>query len=193
MTTEVTLRIEKSTYKEFMGFIRHYKKVEVVSEECQAMKRQRRKRGRPKHSQPVVKAFIYDGIDSSARLMMLCRGLMALGWIDQDTDIQLFIDLFSGGEIRRRIIWTGDMNILSELFRRLVNERKLIKLPANHSLWVMVNGHFWEKESKHEFGTDRLRNTHFPQKQDQTIAYMVNILDPKCSLEEICRMMESQR
>ena len=117
--------------------------------------------------------------------MMFCRGLMALGWIDQNTNIQTFIDLFSGG--------TGDTNILAELFRRLVNERGLVKLPAKMGLWVMVNGHFWEKERLNEFGIARLRKTHCPLKHDQTIAYLVKILDPDCSVDDICKLMESQR
>lgn len=176
-----------------MGFIRLNKQVEVVSEENLNKKRQHKK-GRPKRSDlPLVKAFKYDTIDGNARLMMLCRGLMALGWIDQDTDIQLFIDLFSGGEIRRRVTWTGETNTLAELFRRLVKERGLVSLPAKQSLWVMVNGHFWEKENRREFGTGRLRMTHCPLNHSQTIDYLVKILDPKCSLEEICKLIESQR
>jgi hypothetical protein len=82
---------------------------------------------------------------------------------------------------------------LTELFRRLVKERGLVALPEKHSLWVMVNGHFWEKEQKQEFGTDRLRNTHIPYRQSQTIAYLVDMLDPKYALEDLKMMMESQR
>lgn len=190
MQKEVTLRVEESIYKQFMGFIRLNKKVEVVSTPLPTVKLSGR---RVRSHLPVVKAFIYDFDEGGARLLMFCRGLMALGWIDQNTNIQTFIDLFSGGEIRQRIIWTGDTNILAELFRRLVNERGLVKLPAKMGLWVMVNGHFWEKERLNEFGIARLRKTHCPLKHDQTIAYLVKILDPDCSVDDICKLMESQR
>ena len=191
MTREVTLRIEESSYEQFMGFIRLYQQVEVVSEGETA---QRGRGGRPRRAgKPVVKAFSYHGRDKAARLLMLCKGLKALGWIDQKTDCQAFIDLFSGGAFRQHIIWTGQANVLAELFRRLVKERGLVTLPMKHSLWVMVNGHFWEKEKNQEFGTDRLRNTHIPYKQGQTIAYLVDLLDPNNSLDDIRMMIESQR
>ena len=151
--------------------------------------------GRPKRAGTVIsKAFIYEGAkDHSARLMMLCEGMRALGWIHSDTDVQVFIDIFSGGEIRQRSIWTGDANTLATLFKRLVNERGLVSLPEKHSLWVMVSGHFWDKERGKTFETDKLRNTHVPKENDQTIAYLVNILDTEYSMDEIREMIASQR
>ena len=91
MQKEVTLRVEESIYKQFMGFIRLNKKVEVVSTPLPTVKHSGR---RMRSHLPVVKAFIYDFDEGGARLLMFCRGLMALGWIDQNTNIQTFIDLF---------------------------------------------------------------------------------------------------
>jgi len=154
---------------------------------------QRNVGGRPKRAGTLIaKAFVYGG--EGVRLGMLCQALKALGWIDAETDVQLFIDMFSGGEAaRRRVIWTGGVNTLAELFRRLVNERGLVTLPQGLSLWVMVNGRFWENERRQEFGNDRLRNTHPPKGNDQTIAYLVNILDTKLTLDDVRMMLESQR
>jgi len=151
--------------------------------------------GRPKRAGTVIsKAFIYEGAkEHSARLMMLCEGMRALGWIHSDTNVQLFIDMFSGGEIRQRIIWTGDANTLAALFKRLVNERGLVTLPDKHSLWVMVSGHFWDKNRGQEFESTKLRNTHAPKENDQTIAYLVSILDPEVSMDKVREMMENQR
>lgn len=191
MKKEVTLRLEESTFDRFMSFIRLYPGVEIVGEtQCKRSGRG----GRPKRaSKPVVKAFCYNGQDEAVRLMTLFKGLTALGWISRDTDCQQFIDLFGGGDYRGRIVWTGPANVLAELFRRLVNERQLVELPEKHSLWVMVNGHFWHKEKNEVFGTERLRNTHIPFKQSQVIAYLVDMLDPKNTLDDIRKMMESQR
>ena len=151
--------------------------------------------GRPKKSGTrISKAFIYNNkVDGSVRLRMLCQGLMALGWLTAETDMQVFVDLFSGGETRQRLIWKGDANALAALFKRLVNERELVTLPDKHSLWVMVCGHFWDKKRGQEFEPDKLRNTHAPKENDQTIAYLVNILDPKMSMEEIMEMIQNQR
>ena len=191
MRKEVTLRMEESRFDQFMGFIRLYSEVEIISEgQC----RRTGRGGRPKRaSKPVTKAFCYRYQDKAVRLMNLYKGLVALGWISSDTDCQQFIDLFGGGDFRGRIVWTGPANVLAELFRRLVNERQLVGLPEKHSLWVMVNGHFWHKEKNEVFGTERLRNTHIPFKQSQTIAYLVDLLDPENALDDIRKTMESQR
>ena len=105
----------------------------------------------------------------------------------------MFVDLFSGGETRQRLIWTGDANTLAALFKRLVNERGLVTLPDKHSLWVMVSGHFWDKKRGQEFESDRLRNTHAPKENDQTIAYLISILDPEVSMDEVREMIQNQR
>ena len=194
MQREVTLRVEESIYEQFMGSISLFRQVEVVSTTLQQTQGPRGRGGRPKTAgKPVVKAFSYQANDMAARLMMLCKALKALGWIDGETDCQAFIDLFSGGEFRRHIVWTGQANVLAELFRRLVKERGLVALPEKHSLWVTVIGHFWDKEKNQEFGTDRLRNTHLPYNQGQTIAYLVDMLDQKYTLDDIRMMIESQR
>ena len=57
MQKEVTLRVEESIYKQFMGFIRLNKKVEVVSTPLPTVKHSGR---RVRSHLPVVKAFIYD-------------------------------------------------------------------------------------------------------------------------------------
>lgn len=196
MEREVTLRVEESIYEQFIGSISLYKQVKVVSASSASTgsATSRGRGGRPKQAgKPVVKAFDYQAENKAARLMWFCKALKALGWIDGGTDCQMFIDLFSGGDFRHHVIWTGQANILAELFRRMVKERGLVRLPEKRSLWVMVNGHFWDKEKNKEFGTDRLRNTHLPYNQGQTIAYLVDMLDTKYTLDDIRKMIESQR
>ena len=186
-TTEITIRVDSSVYEQFVGSLRLYKQVAIVGEKI------RRKNtcsgGRPKLAgTPITKSFVYQG--DKVRLVMLCQGLKALGWIDDSTDVQTFVDMFSGGEVRQRIIWRGSAYTLAELFRRLVNERHLVSLPDKHTLWVMVNAHFWYKQRRQEFGCDRLRKSHASKCQDPTISCMVSLLDPGCSLDEIRQMME---
>lgn len=192
MKKEVILRVEDSSYNQFMGIIHQYEQVEVVSEKEYRSKAERR--GRPKLSDlPVKKTFVYDQEESSVRLMMLCKGLKALGWLDQDTDLQTFIDLFSGKEINKRIIWKSSAGTLAELFRRLVNEHRLVTLPAQQSLWVTVNAHFWEKKSGQRFGCDKLRKSNITHCQDQTIGFLVCILDPDYEIEELRNLLKLRR
>lgn len=144
--------------------------------------------GRPKRTGTKIRAaFSYEG--ELVRVGMFYQGLLALGWIDENTDQQLFLELFSGEEVRQRVIWKGDANTLAELFRRLVNERGLVTLPEKHTLWVMVSGHFWDKKRGQEFETDKLRKAHAPKESEQTLADLVNILDTELSLKEVREMM----
>lgn len=148
--------------------------------------------GRPKQAGKKIRAaFSYEG--ELVRVGMLYQGLCALGWIDGQTDKQLFLELFSGGEVSQRIIWKGDANTLAELFRRLVKERQLVTLPEKHTLWVMVSGHFWNQKRGEEFEPDKLRMTHAPKENDKTLAYLVNILDTELTLDEVREMLQSQR
>lgn len=148
--------------------------------------------GRPKKTGTKIRAaFIYEG--ELVRVGMLYQGLCALGWIDRQTDKQLFIELFSGGEVNQRIIWKGDANTLAELFKRLVNERQLVELPEKHTLWVMVSGHFWNQKRGVEFEADQLRKAHAPKENDRTLAYLVNVLDTEVTLDEVREMMQERR
>ena len=148
--------------------------------------------GRPKKTGTKIRAaFNYEG--ELVRVGMLFQGLLALEWIDEKTDRQLFLELFSGGEVSQRIIWTGDANTLAELFKRLVKERQLVALPEKHTLWVMVSGHFWNQKRGVEFEADQLRKAHAPKENDRTLAYLVNVLDTEVTLDEVREMMQERR
>ena len=146
-------------------------------------------RGRKSHAgEKVTKAFKYNVHDmrlANKRLTMLYNALLALGWIREDTQQQTFIDLFSGGDCSHRIVWMDDVNTLADLFRRLVSVEKLVEVQSPYGLWQMVDGHFWEKEGNKPFGNERLRKTHSPQEKSRHIDYLVNILNPKVSEQQL--------
>ena len=150
-------------------------------------------RGRKSHAgEKVTKAFIYkvrDRVAANKRLMMLYNALLAFQWIREDTPQQAFIDLFSGGDCSHRIVWMDDVNTLADLFRRLVNVENLVALQSPYGLWQMVDGHFWEKEGNTPFGNDRLRKTHTPQEKTRQIDYLVNILNPRVSEQQLKDML----
>jgi hypothetical protein len=121
--------------------------------------------------------------------MMLYNALLAFQWIREDTPQQAFIDLFCGGDCSHRIVWMDDVNTLADLFRRLVNVENLVALQSPYGLWQMVDGHFWEKEGNTPFGNDRLRKTHTPQEKTRQIDYLVNILNPRVSEQQLKDML----
>ena len=151
------------------------------------------KRGRKSHAgEKVTKAFKYNVRDvrvANKRLTMLYNALLAFGWIREDTQQQTFIDLFSGGDCSHRIVWMDDVNTLADLFRRLVSVEGLVAVQSPYGLWQMVDGHFWEKEGNKAFGNQRLRKTHTPQEKSRHINYLVNILNPRYTEQQLMEML----
>lgn len=154
------------------------------------------KRGRKSHAgEKVTKAFKYNVRDmrlANRRLSMLYNALLAFGWIREDTQQQTFIDLFCGGDCSHRIVWMDDVNTLADLFRRLVSVEGLVAVQSPYGLWQMVDGHFWEKEGNKPFGNERLRKTHTPQEKSRHIDYLVNILNPRVSEQQLMEMLSGE-
>ncbi len=150
--------------------------------------------GRPRRAGKTInKAFIYDaGSETNARLQLFYNGLKALEWIRKDTDQRSFLSIFSGGETTSRIVWTGDINALAELFQELVNRKRFVKLPERESIWVMVNARFWNHEGNKEFGNEKLGSTRTPIEAKDKIDLLVEIMNPNTSLKEIREKMQSQ-
>lgn len=151
------------------------------------------KRGRPSRvGEKVTKAFKYNVRDrrlSNQRLVMLYNALLAFGWIREDTSMQVFINLFSGGDCPHRIVWMDDVNTLADLFRRLVSVEKFVEVQSPYGLWQMVDGHFWDKEGNKAFGNDRLRKTHTPQEKSRHLDYLVSLLNPRMTEEQLKAML----
>jgi hypothetical protein len=153
--------------------------------------------GRPKKAgKKNLKSFIYQAYtdeETNMRLRGLYLGLLQLKWIADDTKQKTFLSIFSGDETTCRVVWTGEVNTLAELFRELVSRKQYVKLPEGESIWVMVNARFWEKEGNREFGNDRLRSTSTPTGSKETIDWLVKLMNPDMPLETLKEMMHTQR
>lgn len=152
------------------------------------------KGGRPKRTgKNITKSFVYNaGSETNTRLQYLFNGLIALGWIRDDTDLRSFVSIFSGKDTTYRIVWTGGISTLAELFRELVNRKNYVKLPKGESIWLMVNARFWEKEGNQEFGNDRLCDTKVSLETKDIIDVLVRIMDPDYPVEKVKKMMLTQ-
>lgn len=151
------------------------------------------KGGRPgRKGKTITKSFIYDaGNETNVRLQMLYSGLLYLGWIREDTDFRTFLSIFSGHETTCRIVWTGDMNTLAELFRQLVEVNKWVKLPEKESIWIMVNARFWNKEGNKEFGNTNLGATKAPVESKDSISLLVSIMNPENPIKELKKIVQN--
>lgn len=150
--------------------------------------------GRPKRAGKTInKAFIYEaGDDTNIRLQLFYNGLLALEWIKADTELKNFLSIFSGKETSYRIIWTGDINSLSDLFLELIKRKGIVKLPDGETIWVMVNARFWDHEGNKEFGNERLGSTRAPIDSKEHIDQLVEILNPETDLDEVKERLQSQ-
>ncbi len=168
-----------------------------VVEEVPTASKTASKAGRPrKAGKKIMKSFIYQAWteeETNMRLQSLFFGLLQLKWIAEDTKQKSFLSIFSGEETTCRVVWTGEINTLAELFKELVSRKQYVKLPEGESIWVMVNARFWDKEGNHEFGNDRLRSTSTPTGSKETIDLLVKIMNPDLPLESLREMMQSQR
>ena len=154
------------------------------------------KRGRPrKTGRAVKKSFVYRALtdeDTNQRLQFFYKGLKQLQWIAADTQQKNFLKIFSGEDTSSRVVWTGDINTLAELFRELVQRKKYVQLPEGESIWVMVNARFWEKEGNHEFGNERLAATRAPLNKEN-IDLLVRFMNPQLVVDDVIRQMNQRQ
>lgn len=154
------------------------------------------KRGRPrKTGKATQKSFVYRALtdaDTNQHLQFLYNGLKQLQWIAADTLQKNFLKIFSGEETSCRVVWTGDINTLAELFRELVQRKKYVQLPEGESIWVMVNARFWEKEGNHEFGNERLAATRAPLNKEN-IDLLVRFMNPQLVVDDVIRQMNQSQ
>ena len=155
------------------------------------------KRGRPrKTGKAIQKSFVYRALtdaDTNQRLQFLYNGLKQLQWIAANTLQKNFLKLFWGDDTSCRVVWTGDINTLAELFRELVQRKKYVRLPEGESIWVMVNARFWEKEGNKEFGNERLAATRPPLENKDNIDFLVRIMNPQMVVDDVIRQMNQSQ
>ncbi len=155
------------------------------------------KRGRPrKTGKAIQKSFVYRALtdaDTNQRLQFLYNGLKQLQWIAANTLQKNFLKIFSGEDTSCRVVWTGDINTLAELFRELVQRKKYVQLPEGESIWVMVNARFWEKEGNKEFGNERLAATRPPLENKNNIDLLVRFMNPRLVVDDVIRQMNQSQ
>lgn len=155
------------------------------------------KRGRPrKTGKAIQKSFVYRALtdaDTNQHLQFLYNGLKQLQWIAANTLQKNFLKIFSGEDTSFRVVWTGDINTLAELFRELVQRKKYVRLPEGESIWVMVNARFWEKEGNKEFGNERLAATRPPLENKDNIDLLVRFMNPRLVVDDYIRQMNQSQ
>ena len=123
----------------------------------------------------VYKYIYYDSEGGAGRIAKLYQTLLKYKWIDQDTNPDIFLQLFSGEPLDFHIKWTGAQSDLYALIKKLCDE-KLITCPHGVGRWEIAKNHFLNKQSK----TFRDWHKQKEKKGTQTsIEILVNLLVPK--------------
>lgn len=126
--------------------------------------------------------FLYECIDETRnqRLMALFNGLKQLGWIDQKTSQQQFIDLFSGEPLYHRVKWTGSKQHLAFLFKMLVSKKMYVRT-THARIWITVRSHFVMANSQ-VFDPDMNAQQKPGERPSQIIALLAELLNPSSAL-----------
>lgn len=113
------------------------------------------------------------------RIVKLYQLLTKAGWIDKDTEPDVFAALFMGEAKSFTIKWTGSQQNLYYLIKRL-SDRRLIKCPKGATKWVITGGHFVDSQSR---PFSDWNSQHDPKRSAQAIEKLCDVLDPTKSLD----------
>jgi len=69
--------------------------------------------------------------------------------------------LLTGEMVKTSIIWSGNLSDLPYLFKLLVNDKKVLKLPEGITIWQVVSACFIDESGKH-FDKEKLRKQKDP-------------------------------
>lgn len=121
-------------------------------------------------------SFTYVKLQSeSDNINTLFSELKKHGAIPTDFPITEFKHLFSGVEVANPIQWIGNKSDLAYLFKLLVNEKNVLELPPQVTIWDIVDACFVDKDGKH-FGKDILRKQQTPKRTVQEIEHFAYLM-----------------
>lgn len=128
------------------------------------------------HKTIKVKGFTYKYKDiSPEKVNDLFRALKRIGVIPEDEKVSNFKRLFFG-KIVKPVRWIGHKNDLANIFKLLVNEKKLLELPYKSTIWDVVTACFVDADGK-RFEKDQLRNSGRSKQNNKKIKDLVSYLE----------------
>lgn len=123
----------------------------------------------------VYKYIYYNSEGGTQRITRLYQALKKLRWIDQETDPNSFLQLFSGEPDSFYIKWTGATSDLYALMKRLHDDH-LITCTSNAGIWEIAQNHFKDKESKSFTNLNKQKEK---KRTKEIIGFLEDLLLPK--------------
>ena len=129
-----------------------------------------------KVNEDVVLSFVYTKLQTdSQNINILFSELKQHNAIPKEEPITEFKHLFSGVKVEKPITWIGNKSDLSYLFKQLVNEHKVLKIPKGKTIWDVVDACFVDKNDK-PFGVNVLRKQKDPIKSLSDIKHFAYLM-----------------
>jgi hypothetical protein len=106
-------------------------------------------------------SFTYiNNITGHTQLTDLMNALKRINLIENSTDLKDFRKAFSGEEIEKPIVWTGNISELSYFIKQLHNELKLVK-DLKQQQWEVTNNCFVKTDGS-QFGRHKFKGQKRP-------------------------------
>lgn len=126
--------------------------------------------------------YLHDGFDRVKRINNFNQALTALGWIDSETNVDMF-QLFFNGEPRQcNILWTGSSALLQQMLKLLCG-KNFIELPKGASVTSIMKIQFGKEKDSHSSRIDEATMN--------IIEMCISQLDPQVSLDRAARQRDN--
>lgn len=105
----------------------------------------------------------------------LFKALKKCGAIPEDEKVTNFKRLFFGKTVKT-VRWFGCKNDLANFFKLLVNDKKLLELPYQSTIWDVITACFVDADGNH-FTKDQLRNSGRSKQNAEIVKNLVTYLE----------------
>lgn len=123
-----------------------------------------------------ILGFTYKYMDQSPKKVNdLFKALKKCGAIPEDEKVLNFKRLFFGKTVKP-VRWIGCKNDLANIFKLLVNEKKLLELPYQSTIWDVVTAYFIDADGNH-FKKDQFRNSGRSKQNGKIVKDLVSYLE----------------
>ena len=123
---------------------------------------QPQKKNRKKAAAPVL-SFKYQNKEGKRtdNISVFIDQLQDNGLVPKTQSKPSIKQLLTGEIVKTPIIWSGNLSDLPYLFKLLVNDKKVLKLPEGITIWQVVSACFIDESGKH-FDKEKLRKQKDP-------------------------------
>lgn len=118
--------------------------------------------------------YLHDGADRVRRIDAFTKALTSLGWIDSETNVDMFQLFFNGEPHQCNITWKGSSALLQQMLT-LLRGKTFIELPKGASVTSIMKTQFGKNKDSHAGRTDEAKS--------KILEMCIKLLDPNVLLD----------